>query len=371
MCDGNKDCKECTKCNKTVKSNYRKDSFRVTNFKETSTGCLIISGIVTRSGVFKYEDGNELRDFKEVFKKDSLDSIFTIPVTWEHPPDLLTTETIKDYQKGFVASPAKHVKIDNKLGGEVDAVKVDSIVISDPALIHEIKNNNISEFSLGYHCDLEEVVGTMDGEDYVRKQSNIIYNHLAVVYDARCGEVCSIVEKGDSMRINKKDTSGKVHLDMSSEEKEKAFSEGEDVEKKKEKEAKEEKNDISEEAAYEEGKDVEKREKDDKKDSEEEVPKWAMKLIEAVEKLSGNLGKKDSYSEEEEKEFVEGEDVEKKKDKKKDSLDYNDEYFRNKDSLNKFSFYNTKYVKNDSSSDKVEKSYSRDSYLKQKMGNKI
>lgn len=174
---------------------YRHDAFELTDYKTTANGFLNISGIVTRNGVFKYEDGGELRPADEVFKKDSLATMFAVPVTWGHPPDLLTNETTAMYQKGIVASKPEIVSVDDN----IQAVKLDDIIVQDPVLIHEILQNGLRQFSLGYTCDLDEQSGTFDDEDYVRVQRNIVYNHLAVVKDARCGKLCSIAKREDSM----------------------------------------------------------------------------------------------------------------------------------------------------------------------------
>jgi len=174
---------------------FRTDAFELTDYKITSNGFLNISGIVTRNGVFKYEDGGELRPDDEVFRADSLDTMFAIPVTWEHPPDLLTSETTAMYQKGIVASKPEVIPVNDN----IRAVKLKDIIVQDPALIHEIIQNGLRQFSLGYTCDLDEQSGRFDSEDYVRVQRNIIYNHLAVVKDARCGKICSISKREDSM----------------------------------------------------------------------------------------------------------------------------------------------------------------------------
>lgn len=327
---------------------YKKDSFQIENFKTTSNGFLDISGIVTRIGVFKYEDGGELRPASEVFKQDSLDTMFAIPVTWEHPPDLLTRETIPLFQKGIVASKPTIEKYDDTKG----VVKLSNIIIQDKGLINEIVSNNIKQFSLGYSCDLDEKVGTFDNEEFVRLQKNIVYNHLAVVKDARCGDVCSITKKEDSMKKKEYKKDCACQSEKRQDEKEKEEVKKEDIEEKEE-------------------------EKESKKDEEESEPSWAKKMFEQHGKMLDSLDKLISMQKEEDKEEkkkdedkeVEGEDddlydsekkdeseeemkEEKKKDKRKDSVH---------EAISSFKFNSKSESRTDSQ--QGFKSYNRDEYM--------
>lgn len=329
----------------------RNDSFTLESYETTSNGFLNISGIVTRTGVFRYDEGNELRPHDEVLKPESLDSMFAVPVTWEHPPDLLTPETIPMYQKGFVASKPEIVT----LGETMHAVKLSNIVIQDPSLIHEIVKNGLSEFSLGYSCDIDEHSGRFDSEEYARIQRNIVYNHLAVVKDARCGKICSIITEEKPMANGyKADCACQKTKRKDADEKEKDPKASSLKSDEAEMEDKEKKKDDDEESmsGWKEKcdkildmlgklmklqqKDVDKDDSEDDEDKEKEkdMKKKDMKKKDK-EKEDKEEDKDDSYEDEDPE--AEEEDVKKQhekeakaKESKKDS--------RRRDSINNFSF---------------------------------
>jgi hypothetical protein len=323
---------------------YRQDNFQIQNFNKTSNGFLNISGIVTRTGIFKYNDGNELRPANEVLRLDSLNSMFAIPVTFEHPPDLLNENTIQIYQKGFVASKPIVEKQKN-----IDLIKIPNIIIQDKNLIEQIEEKKINQFSLGYSCDLDETVGQFDGEGYVRIQKNIVYNHLAIVKEARCGEICSIT-KEDSMA--KKEFKADCACQS-----EKRTDEVSEELKKEKKELEEEKKE----------KDI--NGKDPKKDEEEKEPSWTKKMFEqhgkmldALEKiLSMQTPKTKEKKEQENEEENEDEDLydsesdepeeKTKKDKRKDSV---------KETISSFKFESQAGKRKDSSE---FKKYDRNEYI--------
>lgn len=294
---------------------HRHDSFTFKDYKKTANGFLDISGIVTRNGIFKYDDGNELRPYDEVFKESSLQTMFAIPTTWKHPVELLKEETISLYQKGFVASKPVIEKLDDN----ISVVKLDNIIIQDKGLIHEIIENGLREFSLGYTCDLEEKVGTFDGQDYVRIQKNIVYNHLALVDDARCGKVCSIVPKLDSKEVKLDCNCQKERADMKEEDKPKE----------------------------------EKKVEDNKKD-EGGMPEWATKMFEQHEKMISLLEGMSSKKEDEDKDKPK-EDPEDKPKNKED---------KRKDSISNFKFVESGFNKIDENFEP----YTRESFLKKVQG---
>lgn len=315
---------------------YRSDSFNLEQYEMTANGYLNISGIVTRTGVFKYNDGNEFRPAEEIFRQDSLNTMFAAPVTWEHPPDLLNNETTPMYQKGFVAS--KPIVIRNDDNSEIGVVKLSNIIIQDRALIDEIVNKKISQFSLGYSCDIKEQSGRFDDEDYDRIQKNVVYNHLALVKDARCGDVCSIISKEnvEMKKATKKDCSCKSIPETRKDEM------GDKLEEKKE--------------------EIEEKKEDADEDTSE--PAWVSKLsaqhdkiLEAISKIltMKNDSEKDVSEEvkkdaDKESDKSEEKDEDKKKEVKKDSVS---------ETLNSFKFTEKR---NDGISTSF-KPYSREEFL--------
>jgi len=153
---------------------------------EDKDGFLEGSAVVTRTGVFKYlnADGStrgELRHPSDVFKADSTDSLKMIPMTLDHPSSLVTPENSKQLSVGFVG---ENVKIDS------NTVSV-SFKITDKRAIKAVQDGK-NQLSLGY--EVEEILesGEWEGERYDLKQTQIEYNHLAIVDNARAGEIAKI-----------------------------------------------------------------------------------------------------------------------------------------------------------------------------------
>lgn len=157
-----------------------------------TTGQLRIDAIVTRSGIFDYrsDDGNNIREFRppeEVFKLESLESLKNIPVTPgpDHPKEFITSDTLN-------TSP--ETKMIGLTGREVQTmkpfVKVD-LVIFDPETLKNLERRRVdgtpTEVSLGYEVTIEHRKGSFEGESFDQVQTNIIYNHLALVDQARAG----------------------------------------------------------------------------------------------------------------------------------------------------------------------------------------
>lgn len=169
---------------------------------ETSPeGYLVSHAIVTRTGVFDYKnpDGTirkELRHPDDVFKPDSLDTIKLKPVTNDHPQQkLVNSDNYHGLAVGFTGETIK------KDGKHVSA----TFVITDPKTIKDIKDNNKRELSLGYTTDLIPESGNFDGEDYSHRQTNVKYNHLALVDKARAGPQARIHLDGQELDSIKND----------------------------------------------------------------------------------------------------------------------------------------------------------------------
>lgn len=118
----------------------------------------------------------------EVFHPDSIASWNGKPVTNEHPPDLLTPATTREYQVGTMINPRRGTE------GSDGLLFVD-MVITDPAAMLDIDAGK-REVSGGYECDYFEVT-----PGHLR-QRNILGNHGALVDEGRCGEACSIHDHG-------------------------------------------------------------------------------------------------------------------------------------------------------------------------------
>jgi len=171
----------------------------------TKEGYIEGEAVVTRTGVFTYKnmDGTvhrELRHPDEVFKKASLDTLKMIPITMKHPSRLVDAESAKSVSIGTT--------------GEIVYPDGDLILasfrITDSASIKMIEDGE-RELSLGYESDLLNEPGQYNGIDYDFKQTNIIYNHLAVVEKARAGAEARIaLDKDDCFEVESEKKEKKI-----------------------------------------------------------------------------------------------------------------------------------------------------------------
>jgi hypothetical protein len=150
---------------------------------KTESGFLKVPVFATRSGVFKYvkADGTIVREFRppgNVFDENSMVTLAGVPVTNRHPAEMVDSKNAKKFMVGFTSDNVE------KHGNMIKT----SVTISDQAMIDEIEKGGLREVSCGYSCDLDFTPGRTDeGEEYDAIQSNIIYNHLAVVDRGRAG----------------------------------------------------------------------------------------------------------------------------------------------------------------------------------------
>lgn len=167
---------------------------------KTDEGYLRGDAIVTRTGVFTYRlpDGTvrkELRHPDDVFSKESMDSLKMLPVTDEHPyhhRGIVTKDNAAELQIG---QTGETVYPDGRF-------LLTSLQISRDDGIQSV-NSGRRELSCGYICDLEETLGTWDGESYTHRQRNIKYNHVAIVDRARAGSTARLnLDAGDAIQTD-------------------------------------------------------------------------------------------------------------------------------------------------------------------------
>jgi hypothetical protein len=160
-------------------------------------GSLRGDAVITRAGVFHYQgpSGETVREFRspeEVFKADSLASARMIPVTVEHPKEgRVTPDNAKQLAVGWTG----------------ESVRQDGSTLVAPVRIFAADGIKAIEggkrqLSLGYKCEVERRDGVWNGEQYDSVQTNIDYNHLAVVDAARAGAVASVrLDAADAVQI--------------------------------------------------------------------------------------------------------------------------------------------------------------------------
>lgn len=153
----------------------------------TKEGWLYADAIFARDGVLTYyrQDGTrhkELRTSEENEKKHTLYGL--VPLTHEHPPKLLTSQTAKQYTTGMTTNETAYDK-----GGFVRG----SIVSFDGNQIDQIEHGDAVELSAGYTCvpayrmTLINKPGVWRGERYDSIQELHNVNHVCSTRKGRAG----------------------------------------------------------------------------------------------------------------------------------------------------------------------------------------
>ena len=159
------------------------------NQLETNEGFLICRNVpISRTGDQDYI-GTEIglddasmhsvhRKSEEVFSDAALASFEGKPVTDDHPPELLTPDTARMYEKGHAQNIRPGI-------GEWEGYVLADLHIHDRDLIEKIQNGK-REISCGYECEyLQEPDGSYS-------QHKIRGNHIAVVDKGRAGKRAAI-----------------------------------------------------------------------------------------------------------------------------------------------------------------------------------
>lgn len=184
---------------------YSPAEWMTSKFEKTEEGYLKGRAVVTNTGVFVYSDGNggerrELRLPEEVFSPEALDSLKMKPITYNHPPELVDVNNIKEYQIGYSGENPS-----SALGFDTDGYHVAiDLIITDKDVIDEVtskgsldypikgQNGKKTALSCGYTCDLEDSAGVWCGQPYDYIQRNIRYNHIALVDYGRAGDAARL-----------------------------------------------------------------------------------------------------------------------------------------------------------------------------------
>jgi hypothetical protein len=171
---------------KVLSDQIRIDRNTMPRMEKTPEGYLRGRAIVTRTGVFRYlnQDGSErleLRHPDDILRDDSLSTLRQIPVTVDHPGELVNVDNAATLSVGLtgetVTVDGQHIVAPITITGKsgIDAVA-----------------QGIRELSLGYRVDLKEEAGEYNGQPYTHRQTNVRYNHCAIVAQARAGQMARI-----------------------------------------------------------------------------------------------------------------------------------------------------------------------------------
>ncbi|QDP67006.1 MAG: hypothetical protein Unbinned3138contig1000_48 [Prokaryotic dsDNA virus sp.] len=180
----------------TVTNDIRLDRGNLLRFERTPEGYLRGEAVVSRTGVFPYrnDDGSlryELRHPDDILTQDTLDSIRGIPVTMDHPSELVNADNAKSLTIGYVGD---NVRID---GPNIIA----NFTVTDAEAIRQIEAGKRG-LSLGYRvADLKRQDGEYNGQKFTHRQTGTTVNHLAVCVAGRVGNAARINLDGASVQI--------------------------------------------------------------------------------------------------------------------------------------------------------------------------
>jgi Uncharacterized protein conserved in bacteria (DUF2213) len=151
-------------------------------------GTVRVQGHLTRCGVFSYRqpDGSirrELRLPEDVFDPASMGSFSGVPVTNDHPQEMIDASNARKYAVGaLMGTPGRD---DDHMIGE--------LAVYDGDTVAGWKQGKKRQLSLGYVCDLAEEPGVHpEYGPYDARQLNIRGNHCALVDAARAGQTAAI-----------------------------------------------------------------------------------------------------------------------------------------------------------------------------------
>lgn len=170
------------------------DRANIGTVKRTSEGYLVTQARALRTGVQDYmawefgditiADGFDKEDVvrvyrpdASVFSKDSLQSAVHIPVTVDHPDELVSSDNYADLAVGEVST-------DVMRDGEFVAF---SIMVKDKRGLDAIDSGKV-QLSAGYTADMVLV----EHKDYDYIMGKPKYNHIAIVDKARAGKEARI-----------------------------------------------------------------------------------------------------------------------------------------------------------------------------------
>lgn len=185
----------------------RFDSGSLGNVQRTPQGGIRVPARLTRAGIFVYlnPDGSKRREYRskeEVSRADSLATLTDAPVTHLHPRELVTPANFAAVVRGTVSGTAR---VD---GSQIEA----DLAIQDARLIERIERGD-REVSCGYRCKLIHTPGiSPEGERYDAIQTEIRYNHVAVVPRGRAGREIALRLDAEDNQIREDASAMKVEI---------------------------------------------------------------------------------------------------------------------------------------------------------------
>ena len=142
--------------------------------------------------IYKDSTGKEYLEYKppeELFKIQTIDSLKNVAVTDKHPQEMF----IRPYNSqrlmvGFVCGEPR-IEQDYYLSSEIILTRQDII----DSVIQKFQSGENQEVSAGYSASIQEAQGNYNGEKYNAIQTDIVFNHVAMVDIGRAGKEVRLV----------------------------------------------------------------------------------------------------------------------------------------------------------------------------------
>ncbi len=164
----------------------RIDDGKISKFRIDHNGTLVVTGALTRTGVFSYKhtDGSitrELRLPEDVYAPESVASFIQLPITDDHPS--VGRVSPDNARRLSVGNTGDTILRDGKF-------MMSELFIRDAAAIAKVIGEDQTpkrELSCGYTAEVVKEEGEYEGERYDHRQTNIRGNHIALVRTGRAG----------------------------------------------------------------------------------------------------------------------------------------------------------------------------------------
>lgn len=179
---------------------YHQDSIQLDRSRAIirGDGTLVVPARLTRAGVLTYHDANgkprrRLRHAADVLAPDRVAALGGLPVTLEHPPEMVTPGNASRYAVGTV-------DLSTSRDGMYAA---GTLMIHDQRAIDAIMKGTHGEISPGYWASIVQESGIYDGEAYDDRQTGQRWNHIALVPSGRSGsQVRVMLDSGDAGHVD-------------------------------------------------------------------------------------------------------------------------------------------------------------------------
>lgn len=187
-------------------------NFDEDSVEEMPNGFMSIVANLTRTGIFVYQkvepDGSisvvkQLR-LAEEHTETMLATLHGMPLTNNHPEELVNPENAEEYIVGMASDRPKKIYVgaDDADDDEKEEYLQQRLTIFNKDTIDDVKRRRKRQVSLGYQCELDFTPGVYKGENYDCIQRNIRVNHVSLVQRARGGSNCKLLLDGKEQVVN-------------------------------------------------------------------------------------------------------------------------------------------------------------------------